>query len=125
MPPTHDDVLAATVPHDPLARLAAIATTLAPLPATPLDVPSPVDERGAAASSPDSNSNQPEVPEPASASVLDGGSGSPVSPVTLASRRAGSPAPPKFQKIQSELFNLRQNLKFQFQIPQSRCLLPF
>ena len=83
MPPTHDDVLAATVPHDPLARLAAIATTLAPLPATPLDVPSPVDEHGAAASSPDSNSNQPEVPEPASASVLDGGPGSPARPVTF------------------------------------------
>ena len=82
MPPTHDDVLAATAPHDRLAGLAAIVTTLAPLPVTPLDAPSPVDEHGAATSSLDSNSNQPEVPEPASASVLDGGPGSPARPVT-------------------------------------------
>ena len=82
MPPAHDDVLAATASHDRLAGLAAIATTLAPLPTTPLDAPSPVDEHGAAASSPNSNSNQPDAPEPASASVLDGGPGSPARPVT-------------------------------------------
>ena len=101
MPPMHDDVLAVTVPHDRLAGLAAIAITLAPLPATPLDAPSPVDEHGAAASSPDSNSNQPEVPEPASASVLDGGPGSPARPVTPADDVAAlfaAPPPPGTRK---------------------------
>ena len=60
--------------------LASVADTLAPLPSTPSDAPSPAGEEGAATLSPNSNSNQWDAP--AHESILDGTDGNAARPIT-------------------------------------------
>ena len=62
--------------------LASVAGTLAPLPSTPPDAPSPADDEGTALPPPNLNSIRHDAPAPARVSVLDGAAGDAARPVT-------------------------------------------